>query len=153
MKRLLAALALFAAAFTASAQTQPPPQQRALYDEIARADTALFAAFNAGDGDKVEAFFDESLEFFHDKGGLSSRDATMKIMRQTFARKDGLRRDLIPESLEVYPIPNYGAMEIGAHRFCHPENGKDDCGTFRFVHVWKKQADGWKITRVISYGH
>ena len=24
-------------------------------------------------------------------------------------------------------------MEIGEHRFCHKENGKDDCGTFKFA--------------------
>ncbi len=27
-----------------------------------------------------------------------------------------------------------------------------DCGTFEFVHVWKQTNDGWKMSRVISYG-
>jgi ketosteroid isomerase-like protein len=50
-------------------------------------------------------------------------------------------------------IANFGAVLFGAHRFCHVENGKDDCGVYKFAHVWKKTADGWKITRVITYGH
>jgi hypothetical protein len=53
----------------------------------------------------------------------------------------------------VYPVNNFGAMEIGAHKFCHLENGKQDCGTFKFAMIWKKTEDGWKISRVISYGH
>jgi hypothetical protein len=35
----------------------------------------------------------------------------------------------------------------------HIENGKDDCGTFKFLQIWKHTADGWKLARVVSYGH
>jgi hypothetical protein len=64
-----------------------------------------------------------------------------------------------PTPLEVYPIKDYGAIEIGAHRFCHKEKGNDaspartDCGTFKFAMVWRKIGDSWKISRVLSYGH
>jgi hypothetical protein len=64
-----------------------------------------------------------------------------------------------PTPLEVYPIKDYGAIEIGAHRFCHKEEGNDaspartDCGTFKFATVWRKIGDSWKISRVLSYGH
>jgi hypothetical protein len=44
-------------------------------------------------------------------------------------------------------------MELGTHRFCHIENGKQDCGSFRFAHVWQKKDDRWRVTRVLSYGH
>jgi hypothetical protein len=44
-------------------------------------------------------------------------------------------------------------MEIGRHRFCHKENGKDDCGSFGFAMVWRKTGASWKISRVLSYGH
>jgi hypothetical protein len=33
---------------------------------------------------------------------------------------------LVPGSLEVYPIPGYGAMQIGAHTFCHIEDGSNN---------------------------
>jgi len=65
----------------------------------------------------------------------------------------GLRRDIVPGSLEVYPIKDYGAVETCLHRFCHVENEKNDCGTFKNVMVWQKKDGVWKVTRVISYDH
>src|SRR5712692_10049531 len=37
--------------------------------------------------------------------------------------------------------------------FYHDENGRRDCGTFKFLQVWRSDAGKWRITRVISYGH
>ncbi len=70
-----------------------------------------------------------------------------------FDQNIGLKRELVPGSLEVYPIKDFGAIEIGAHTFCHIENGKNDCGTFKFVEVWKNNKGEWKLTRIISYDH
>lgn len=124
-----------------------------LYIEIAHMDSVLFNAFNSRDTLTFKKFFTEDLEFYHDKGGLTGYQHTIEFMRSTAKSTNGLRRDLVPGSLEVYPIPNYGAMEIGAHTFCHQEDGKQDCGTFKFVHIWKKVGNEWKIARVVSYGH
>ena len=124
-----------------------------LRDEIAAADAAMFAAFNAHDAEKLGTWFAADLEFYHDKDGRLSYDQTMKGFRSLLGRNDGLRRDLIKESLQVYPVPGYGAMEIGAHRFCHVENGKDDCGTFGFAMVWRNDGGRWRVTRVLSFDH
>jgi hypothetical protein len=70
-----------------------------------------------------------------------------------FASATDIKRVLVKDSLEVYPVKDYGAIEIGAHRFCHKENDKDECGTFEFAMVWRKTGDSWKISRVLSYGH
>ena len=123
-----------------------------LYKEIAHLDSTLFNAFNKRDIEKFKSFFTEDLEFFHDKGGLTNYDHTINFMKEVAKNNNGLRRDLVG-ALEVYPIPGYGAMEIGSHRFCHLENGKQDCGTFKFVHIWQKRNDEWKISRIISYDH
>jgi hypothetical protein len=64
-----------------------------------------------------------------------------------------IRRELVAGSLEVHPIKGYGAIEIGVHRFCHKENGNEECGTFKFVHIWRKNGDSWQVSRVVSYGH
>jgi hypothetical protein len=61
-------------------------------------------------------------------------------------------RHLVPDSLHVHPVPDYGAIQLGAHRFCHDENGKEDCGIFQFIHVWQKLGGRWRTTRVLSYG-
>lgn len=124
-----------------------------LIHEIAKMDSMLFRAFNERDLVKFGTFFTKDLEFFHDKSGLTGYDHTMNFMKDVARNNNGLKRELVKESLEVYPIPGYGAMETGAHTFCHLENGKKDCGTFRFVHIWEKKDGSWKISRVISYGH
>src|SRR6185436_9247257 len=141
------------AANNSNAQKDSTLSNQELYKEIARMDSILFNAFNTRDVVKFGSLFTSDLEFFHDKGGLTNYEYTMNFMKDVAKNNNGLRRDLVKGSLEVYPIPGYGAMEIGAHTFCHVENGKKDCGTFKFVHVWQKNNGEWKITRVISYGH
>jgi Domain of unknown function (DUF4440) len=124
-----------------------------LYKKIAHLDSVLFNAFNGRDIETFKKLFTTDLEFYHDKGGLTGYEYSIQSLKNTAARNDGLRRELVPGSLEVYPIKDYGAIQIGAHKFCHMENGKQDCGTFKFVHIWKKFGNDWKITRVVSYDH
>jgi hypothetical protein len=130
-----------------------PSKSNALYKEIAHMDSVLFDAYNAHNIGIVNTVFDKSLEFYHDKGGLSGYDQTISGLTNQFAQNNGIRRDLVPGSFEVYPIKDYGAIEIGVHRFCHTENGQQICGSFKFVHVWQKKDGVWKITRVVSYDH
>ena len=145
---------LIAAINLANAQSKEDSMAyRDLYKEISHMDSILFNAFNARDIDQFKSLFTEDLEFYHDKGGLTNYEHTIDFLKTTAKINNQLRRELVKGSLEVYPIPGSGAMEIGAHTFCHLENGKQDCGTFKFVHVWQKKNGEWKITRVVSYGH
>jgi uncharacterized protein DUF4440 len=139
--------------FDAFANTYSAHPQDSLYDTIAHMDSVLFNAYNAQDVEKIKTLFTTDLEFYHDKGGLTNYAQNMESFKTNFEKNQGIRRDLVPGSLEVYSVKDYGAMEIGSHKFCHEENGKQDCGTFKFAMVWKKTNDGWKISRVISYGH
>jgi len=149
---ILLALLLAACAGTAP-QTSKAPADPRLFEEIAAMDRAMFDAFNAHDADKVEALFTPDLEFYHDKGGLVTRAQAIGGMRGNFAQNNGLRRRLIPGSMEVYPIPGYGAIETASHEFCHEENGKTDCGVFKFLHVWQKKDGQWRVSRAVSYDH
>ena len=124
-----------------------------LFKLIEHQDSVLFDAFNRRDTVTFKKMFSKDLEFYHDKGGLTDYRYTIESLKRTAAQNNGLNRSLVPGSMEVYPVPNYGAMQLAAHTFCHQENGKQDCGTFKFVHVWRQTPDGWKITRVVSYGH
>lgn len=124
-----------------------------LYKEIAQMDSIVFTAFNNRDTATFNKHFTKDLEFYHDKGGLTGYDQTVNFAKAQLENKSDLKRTLVPGSLEVYPVKDYGAIQIGAHKFCHTENGKQDCGTFKFVHVWKKINNEWKITRVVSYDH
>ena len=124
-----------------------------LFEEISRADTELFDAFNACDLETTGAIFAQDLEFYHDTGGLTDYPQTMANVKDLCDRKLGLRRVLVEGSLEVYPMGDDGAIQVGKHTFCHLENGKNDCGTFGFTHVWRRTPEGWRLFRVVSYGH
>ncbi len=142
----------FAVAVTAIAQSPLAfPESPQLFETVAQLDAKMFGAFNAHDVDLLMSMFTDDMEFYHDKGGLTNRAETEGFVKM-FGNSP-YSAELIPGSLQVYPIENFGAIEIGTHRFCHKENGKDDCGNFPFVMVWRKSADSWKVSRVISYGH
>jgi ketosteroid isomerase-like protein len=150
---IVAVFSISAYAGDQQAAKKETPTSGELFETIARADSAIFDAFNAHDVDRLMSLFTEDLEFYHDTGGLTNYRQSAESFKKMFAGTPDIRRDLVRGSLEVYPIKDYGAMEIGGHRFCHKENGKDDCGTFKFAMVWRKTGDSWKISRVISYGH
>jgi hypothetical protein len=59
------------------------------------------------------------------------------------------------QSVQVFPVPGYAALEIGTHRFYEhrTEGPKKLDATPDFANVWKKTLDGWKFARVLSYGH
>jgi hypothetical protein len=123
-----------------------------LYQTVVRLDDSLSAAFNAHDLDRLMALFSSDLEFYHDTGGLQSFAIVKAGFGELFSQNNGIRRERVGP-LRVFPIRNYGAVELGTHRFCHNENGRADCGTFEFAQLWKQQGSEWKIARVISYGH
>ncbi|MCT2562068.1 nuclear transport factor 2 family protein [Chryseobacterium herbae] len=130
------------------------PVSKELYDTIMKKDSLVFGAANSGNIDQLKTFFTEDLEFFHDVGGLANYQETVDNFSRVAKNYSYTRRVLVPGSVEVYPIKDYGAVQTGVHQFCRLENGSlINCGTFKFVHVWKKTSDGWKISRVVSYGH
>jgi hypothetical protein len=121
-----------------------------LYQAIASKDSELFSTFNAQDIGQLKTFFTEDLEFYHDRSGLTNYAQTNEHFKKMFDQGNGIKRELIQNSLEVYPIKDYGAIEIGEHRFCHVENGKNECGIFSFIILWQNQGGIWKVSRVIS---
>jgi len=157
---LLLALALCGVAHgaetapAASAPAQAIPADAAqLRELVAGLDRRMFDAYNAHDVDGLMAWFSEDLEFYHDNGGLLDFQQVKAGFTSVFANNKDIRRELVDGSLEVYPIKGFGAIQIGAHRFCHTENGKPDCGTFRFLQIWRFKDGVWKVAREVSYGH
>lgn len=93
----------------------------------------------------------DDLEFYHDQTGLSVGKAPfLAAIKQNICGK--VERTLLPETLEVYPLKGYGAIEIGVHRFHHPGDA-ENVGDARFVTLWQNRNGLWKVTRVISYDH
>ncbi len=127
-----------------------------LYKEIAKADSSLFYAFNNCDSQNYKKYFMEDLEFYHDLGGLTvGLKNELLSFKEMCARNSSIRRELIKGSLEIYPLKNYGAVEIGIHRFFHTNKGQAEklSGVYKFIHIWQYTNRTWKISRIISYGH
>jgi hypothetical protein len=88
------------------------------------------------------------LEFYHDRGGVTtSKKALIEALKNNICGK--VTRELLKGSIEVYPIPNYGAVEMGYHRF-HNKSENSTSPFARFVNIWHHENGQWKITRVIS---
>lgn len=129
------------------------PVFKELYDEILHADSVLFKAFNTQQFNEFKSMFTEDLEWFQDNDGLVPYKTVFENFGNTFKKENKLTRELVLSSLEVYPIKNYGAVETGIHKFRHIENGKEEAGVFKFLMIWKKDNNKWKISRVVSYNH
>jgi len=143
------------AATPASTKPEPSSQDDALVSTITKLDSAFFDAFNhCSSPDQLKkhaSFLDPNVEFYHDKGGVSwTRKDYIDKTRQNVCGH--FRRVLTAGTLEVFPIKGYGAIEDGRHEFC--DLNSDKCfGQAKFLVVWHQTADGWKITRIFSYGH
>lgn len=154
------ALLILCSVLTTSSNAQAAKDANAtreLSERIAALDAGLFDAYNRCDIDKVGTFFTEDLEFYHEKGGLTlTRDASLATMKKNLCAGGGyhLRRELVRESLEVRPIKDYGAVQTGEHRFYLSQHGEKEAldGVCKFVMLWRKTGDEWRVSRVISYG-
>jgi len=130
-----------------------------LYNTISKLDSTFFKALNECDLKKYESFLAFDYEFYHDKQGLTvSKASEMKSMSLFCGEqreRQKIKRVLIKESLEVYPIANYGAIENGEHIFhlLIDENTSKPISKAKFTSIWRFDNDEWKLARTISYNH
>lgn len=126
------------------------PDSQELYDTVIKLDSAFFGAYNTCDIEKQATFYSDSIEFYHDKGGLmTSKKEILEATRKNICGK--VSRELVKGSIEVYPIKGYGAVEMGLHKFhnnTEKEGTPSDAG--KFVIIWQNKNDTWIIRRVIS---
>lgn len=123
-----------------------------LFATVSALDTKLFDAYNHCDLATMSSLIAEDLEFYHDKTGLSvGRQVFIDAIKNNICGK--VQRVLVPGTLEVYPLANYGAVEIGVHRFTHPNNPENGVGEGKFITVWRFKDGAWQMTRAISYDH
>ena len=156
MRTLAAALSLMLAVSPALAQPYVNPKSGPLFDTIAAQDKKLFDAYNSCDLTTLGEMVSEDLEFYHDQTGLArGRQAFLDAIKTNICGQT--HRELVPGSLEAYPLKTYGAVEIGEHVFCpaaHPEQcDPKTSGIAKFTMLWQHTDAGWKLTRVISYAH
>lgn len=153
-RTLLICCLLFSLIAKGAAQaTHQEPGHGSLYKELYTMDSLLFKAFNTRDLASLRTYFSTDLELYQDNVGVRNYEQAMDAFQGLFSREYLLTRELVKGSMEVYPIKDFGAIQSGLHTFSHVENGKLEKGTFKFMHVWEKTKEGWKIKRLITYDH
>ena len=139
MKKIVAVLALLVTVSPALAQPYVDAKSGAMFDTIAAQDKRLFDAYNSCD----------------QTGLARGRAAFIEAIKTNICGKT--HRELVPGSLEAYPLKTFGAVEIGDHVFC-PAATPSACnaktsGIAKFTMLWQQTGNSWKVTRVISYDH
>jgi Domain of unknown function (DUF4440) len=170
--QILSVKILLLTLLTSSIATFAQNGQPELFKTMQALDTQLFEAANHCDYEKLTAMVDENLEFYHDQAGLMlGRQAFLETIKNNTCGT--MIRELMPGTLQVYPIKGYGAMELGVHRFHHPGHEKEfpaarqlgmtrfldpgaaewPAGEAKFLQIWQLKDGIWKLTRVVSYDH
>ena len=149
---LMVTLALCGMVADAQTTAQPAMPPDELFKTVQALDTKLFEAYNHCDLATLGTMVADDLEFYHDQTGLSvGKDLFLSAIKQNICGK--VQRTLLSDTLEVYPLKGYGAVEIGIHRFTHPGHPEERPGEAKFVTLWQNKNGEWKITRAISYNH
>ncbi len=140
------------------------PEGAALREEVRLADDRFFTLyFDARcHPQEVRAMLADDFEMYHDKGGVvaSNADQFMADYARGCAARSGSdvwrsRRELVAESLLVDPVPGFGAIEDGEHRFYERRGDGPErlAGLAHFTQLWVKDQGGWKLKRVFSFAH
>jgi len=136
---------LFMVLINATAYSQP----NTLYKTIVHLDSIFFNAYNNCNLETQDSLYSDSIEFYHDQGGLTtSKKDILAATKMNICGK--VTRELVKGSIEVYPIKDYGAVEMGFHK-CHnkmEKNAKPKAS--RFIIIWQNKNEKWIMSRVIS---
>ena len=134
------------------------PDGAGLEARIRAADEAFWAAFNACDRAGMAAQLDPGVEFYHDRTGatVSRERVAASFMDGPCGSKDlHMRRAAVASSVHYDPVPGYGGMLTGRHRFyARSGNAPEKLTTeARFAVVWRQLGERVLISRVLSFAH
>ncbi|MBN4070695.1 nuclear transport factor 2 family protein [Olleya sp. AH-315-F22] len=112
-------------------------------------DYEFFEAYNNCDLEKQASIYSDNIEFYHDKGGLmTSKQDIIDATKKNICGK--VTRELVKGSIEVYSIKDYGAVQIGFHKFHNNQEPDVQSYPSKFIIMWHNVNDDWRITKVIS---
>ncbi|MET3036316.1 nuclear transport factor 2 family protein [Chryseobacterium sp. NRRL B-14859] len=155
--RLLIALGLFSQFFYTQVKTTDE-----LYTTAKKLDSLIFdVGFNQCDLSHYDSIVSNDLEFYHDKGGITSgKEAFIASIKNNIcSNTNKVRRTLVPNSMKVYPLYNntnvlYAFIQEGEHDFAELSQGKWNKGSrAKFTILWLYEDKQWKMKRVLSYNH
>lgn len=165
MRILIIGLLSFFPALFLNAQgkaKKPVDELKVVFEAIRKNDSLLFnEGFNKCDMKQFDKLVDFKFEFYHDVNGvIRSKKDFMESIREGLCKLPyKARRELIPGSLEVYPMRNkgklYGAIQVGRHKFYALEKDKPEYQTSeaKFTHLWKLEKGKWILISGLSFDH
>ena len=146
-----------------AAATVAVPDGAALESAIAKRDAEFFETLFVGcDPKRFGSMITSDFEMYHDKEGFipgGGAGFTADYAKNCEARKAPdawrSRRELVPGTMTVHRISNYGAIEQGNHVFYERKGDGPEkkVGKARFTQLWKLEGGEWKLSRVFSYDH
>jgi hypothetical protein len=139
------------------------PEGPALTEAVRARDATFFdLAFLGCDPERLRTMVTDDFEMYHDRDGVVARSAEPFIADYARSCRERQapnawrsRRELVAGSLNVHPVPGYGAIEDGVHVFYERRGDGPErlVGRARFTQIWALTADGWRLARVLSYAH
>jgi hypothetical protein len=78
----------------------------------------------------------------------TSKQALLTALKENICGK--VTRVLVKGSIEVYPLPDFGAVEIGLHRFINHQENDHVSPPEKFICIWRLRNGKWQMFRVIS---
>lgn len=121
-----------------------------LFKTIMALDKQYFDAYNTCDLKTQTNLYAEDIKFYHDNGGLSTvKQDIINSIERNICNK--VTRTLVPESLEVHAIKDFGAVAMGLHSFYNNQEPNADAKPTKFIMIWRQVDDTkWEIAEVIS---
>jgi len=121
-----------------------------LFKTIAALDKQYFDAYNTCDLKTQADLYAEDIKFYHDNGGLTTvKQDIINSIERNICNK--VTRTLVPESLEVHAIKDFGAIAMGLHSFYNNQEPNANSKPTKFIIIWRQVNDTkWEIAEVIS---
>ena len=120
-----------------------------LFETIVAMDKVYFDAYNTCDLETQRLLYADDIEFYHDKGGLmTNKKELINALEKNICGK--VTRELLQGSIEVYPIKDYGAVQIGYHKFHNKMEPEAIPKPSKFIMIWHNDRGTWKISKVVS---
>ena len=124
-------------------------ENQELYNTIVAMDKTYFDAYNTCDLETQGMIYADDIEFYHDKSGLmTDKKELIEALKNNICGK--VTRELVKGSIEVYPIKDYGAVQIGYHKFHNKLEPNTPSKPSKFIVIWHNKNDTWKISKVVS---
>jgi len=124
-------------------------QDSELFKTISGLDQQYFDAYNTCDLKTQANLYAEDIKFYHDKGGVSTiKQDILDGIEKNICNK--VTRTLVPESLEVHEIKDFGAVAMGLHSFYNNQEPNAPSKPSKFIMIWRQVDTRWEIAEVIS---